>query len=237
MPLPCIPQSWSITQYWLLNRSGAFLAFVLLLLKWMARCDSVSCACLCCCVLQCVCTTAWDAGKLSSSPWWQVEWRDTWARTQWKIASLLQSPPEGCIYSTLRFYGSACARLWYICVFDGSCSGSLMCFFLCVLSVRQQHACGQQGEKGWCCAQLELRLNATHAGLVCVCVFVRTEWQLQQQTTHSDSAHPFLLWSRCKWQWGQVSVPFLSLSPMSHTHTHTHHSHTHSLATTPGSRG
>lgn len=56
-----------------------------------------------------VCTTAWDTQKPSSFPWWQVEWQNTWGRTQWKIASLLQSPSEGCISSTFWCHDSACA--------------------------------------------------------------------------------------------------------------------------------
>lgn len=66
--------------------------------------------------------------------------------TGWMTGHVSEDAMENCqfaakpiysIYSTLRFYGSARASLWY--VFDGSCSGSLMCFFVCFQSVSNMH--------------------------------------------------------------------------------------------------
>lgn len=138
---------------------------------------ATACAARCCSV----CTRAPDTKKLSSSPWWQLEWQDTWARMQWKIASLLQSPParlhlQHIVFPCVRTCVRACD------VFDGSCSGILVC----VLSEPVSNLCRQQGEKGWCRARLKLRLNAERAELVCVCVCVCKK---RENGSFSSEAH------------------------------------------------
>lgn len=141
-----------------LYRSEASAAPVLFAAQSVSRaCTSAAACCS-------VCTTAWDAEKLSSSPWWQVEWQNTWARTQWKIASLLQSLPEGCIYSALWVcVGAYCFK--YMCVYDGSLfwqwDVGFFFFFWCVLShwVSYMHV-GSRVKRA-ACAHF---LNAGHNG-------------------------------------------------------------------------
>lgn len=143
------------------------------------RCDCVSCACLCCYVLQCMhysmrrtqaelisMVTGWVTGHVSE---------DAMENCQFA------AKPSGGVHP--RFYDSvfvaattaAALAVWRLC-------------FPCFVTVDHWRACGREVEKCWRGAQVRLRLDAGHAGWV----RGRTEGQLQQQTTHSDSAHPLL---------------------------------------------
>lgn len=166
----------------------------------------------CCCVLQCMhySTRHREAELISMVTGWMTGHVRTDAMENCQFAA----KPSKVVHLTVQsgFMTAHVQALDIFVPFDGSCFGSPTWGFVTVRWKGLMLCAG--------CMQ----------GMLCWCV-EKTEWQLQHQTTHSDSAHPFLLWSRCKWQCGSSFILF-SFSLMSHNHTHD----MHNLTIIPDSR-